>query len=250
MTASLEVDLERRAHGGLDVHDLDVLPVLLKKRGEEVGGELGVQQDLLLGLADVADRDVEAHNLLHLELNRGLDVDQGLLEAAGGDEGRELTGLGEARTEQTRDLLDESVRRDEAVVLRGELLDQLLVLVELLQLLHRHVGALDALGLLAMDRVTEDADLHVGARHGRQLEGAAEALVALRVIVLKRNLQLDRLDEVALLALKLLTLLGDGATLRKAEDVVNRLDDEVLLKLRHAVPSLLPPRRRCGEYRR
>jgi hypothetical protein len=47
-----------------------------------------------------------------------------------GDGGRELAGLGQTGTEQTRDLLDQSLGSEERVVLLGELLDELLVLVE------------------------------------------------------------------------------------------------------------------------
>lgn len=51
------------------------------------------------------------------------------------DRSGELSGLGETRTQETRDLLDESIGGDESVVLACELLDELLVLVELLQVL-------------------------------------------------------------------------------------------------------------------
>lgn len=44
-------------------------------------------------------------------------------------------------------LLDERVRGEEGVVLLGELLDEVLVLVELLQVLHRHAVEPDLLGL-------------------------------------------------------------------------------------------------------
>ena len=47
-----------------------------------------------------------------------------------GDGGRELSGLGEARSKETGDLLDQSFGGHESVILLGELLDELLVLVE------------------------------------------------------------------------------------------------------------------------
>lgn len=44
-------------------------------------------------------------------------------------------------------------------------------------------------------------DGHVGAGNRRQLDGARETLVALRIIVLEADLELDRLEEVALLGI-------------------------------------------------
>lgn len=46
--------------------------------------------------------------------------------------------LGETRTQETGNLLDEGVGCDEGVVLASKLLDQLLVLVELLQVIRGH----------------------------------------------------------------------------------------------------------------
>lgn len=46
-------------------------------------------------------------------------------------------------------LLNQRVRGEEGVVLLRELLDQVLVLVELLEVLHRHVVKPDLLGLLS-----------------------------------------------------------------------------------------------------
>lgn len=55
------------------------------------------------------------------------------------DGGRELAGLGETRTQETRNLLDESLGSHESIVLLGQLLNELLVLVELLEIVDRHV---------------------------------------------------------------------------------------------------------------
>ena len=108
---------------------------------------------------------------------------------------------------------------------RVHLLDQLLVLVELFQIVDAHVLELDLLGAVDVGRVGEDADGHARARHMRELGGAGETLVALRVaergvrrrpqrasdaLVLEADLELDRLDEVSLLSLR---LLEDGADL-------------------------------------
>ena len=47
-----------------------------------------------------------------------------------GDGGGELSGLGETGSEQTGDLLNQSFRSQESVVLLSEFLDELLVFVE------------------------------------------------------------------------------------------------------------------------
>ena len=49
------------------------------------------------------------------------------------------------------------------------------------------------------DDVSNPPDRHPRPRHPRQLDSARETLVTLRVIVLEADLQLDRLEEVALL---------------------------------------------------
>ena len=93
---------------------LDVLPVLLQQRHEEVHGEADVLHQLLLRHVHVADlrhhicanadyyflfpfpthRNTEAQNLLHLELDGGLHVIHLLLEVIGvSDHGGELSRL-------------------------------------------------------------------------------------------------------------------------------------------------------------
>ena len=55
------------------------------------------------------------------------------------------------------------------------------------------------LGPINVVLVSEDADAHAGARHFWQFDGAGETLVTLGVIVLEADLELDSLEEVALL---------------------------------------------------
>merc|ERR1711982_203705 len=61
------------AHGGLDVEALDVLPVLLEQGHKEVHGQADVLHQLIIRHLDVAHGDVQAENLLHLELDGGLE---------------------------------------------------------------------------------------------------------------------------------------------------------------------------------
>eukprot|EP00983_Pelagomonas_calceolata_P009498 307335-Pelagomonas_calceolata.AAC.3 len=78
-----------------------------------------------------------------------------------------------------------------------QLLDQLLVLVQLLQVLHAPAVDLHRSGLLAVLDITQHAHFHAGARDVGQLDGARETLVLLGVVVLQANLELDCLREVA-----------------------------------------------------
>ena len=112
-----------------------------------------------------------------------------------------LLTLGQTGSQETRDLLDQAFGSDEGIVLAGKLFDELLVLVELLQVISRHGVDTTVLGTIEIVLVTQDADAHVRAGDGRQLDGAGETLVTLRVIVLETDLELNGLEEVTLLGL-------------------------------------------------
>lgn len=94
--------------------------------------------------------------------------------------------LGQTGSQQTGNLLDQRLRGEESVVFLGELLDQLLVLVQsntdddehlvvpfertrkektnaLLQIVHRHVFELNLLGPIDVSSIGENADRHPGA---------------------------------------------------------------------------------------
>ena len=73
---------------------LDILPVLLQQRHQEVHGQVNVLDQLLLGHANIANSNTQAQDLLHLELDGGLEVEGLLLQVvAVGDQGGELAGL-------------------------------------------------------------------------------------------------------------------------------------------------------------
>jgi hypothetical protein len=220
-------DLEGGTHGGLEVDTTDVLPLLLEERHKEIAGKLSVKTDLFHLHAHVANRDVKAHDLLHLELDGSLDlVALGLERIVGTAKGRELASLIETGAEKTGDLLDEGVRSDEGVVLGGELLDDLLVLVELLEVVNRHAVELGLGGLLYVDGVTEHADLHVRTGDGGELEGARETLVLGGVVGLETELEVDSLDELALLALEGGAVLLNLLALRKREACLDGIREE------------------------
>jgi len=188
------------AHGGLDVERLDVLPVLLEERYEEIDAQHDVGEDLILGHLDVADSNTQAKNLLELELDRRLNFDDLVAKILSvTDGGGELAGLGQAGTEETRNLLDERLGRQESIILLGELLDKLLVLVELLQVIGGHVLQLDLLGAINIGSICENAKRQARTRDVGELDGSRETLITLGIVVLEANLELDSLNEVAAL---------------------------------------------------
>lgn len=65
--------------------------------------------------------------------------------------------LGKTGTQETRNLLDESLGSDEGIVLASELLDQLLVLVELSQILSGHGVNTEVLSTIDIMLITENA---------------------------------------------------------------------------------------------
>lgn len=220
----LEVNLLGRSHGTLDVDNTNVLPLLLQQGSEEIGSQLYVNNVLLLGKTYVSNSNVQAHDLLHLKLNGGLDLIDLLLHIIRwGKKGRELSCLGKTGSQKTRNLLDHVVGSKEEIVLLGKLLYELLVLVKLLQVLNAHVVNTDTVGLLTMGSVSEYATLEVGAGKRRKLEGSTETLLTLRIVVLQGDLHLDGLDEVTLLSLHFLTSLGDGTSFSEGKDISESL---------------------------
>lgn len=64
--------------------------------------------------------------------------------------------LGETRTQETGNLLDQSVGGDKGIVLAGKLLDQFLILVKLLQVVGGHGVNTVVLGSIDIVLVTEN----------------------------------------------------------------------------------------------
>jgi len=193
----------RLPHGALNVERLDVLPVLLQQRDKEVHCDLNVGVDLLLGHGDMGARNTKGKHLLELELHSRLDVLDLLSEVlAPLHEGWELTHLVHGGSEKTRDLLHDRPRRKEEAVLVRELLDLLLVLVEGLEGLNIQAVNASTLGLFDVVGVAENAARHALPGHVGKLDGSSETLVLLGIVVLEYDLELDRLDEFALLRLR------------------------------------------------
>jgi len=187
-------------HCGFDVQRLDILPVLFEERDEEVDTEHDVSEDLVVVHLDVTNSDTQAKDLLELELDGRTDLSNLVGEVLRvGYGGRELAGLGETGTKETRNLLDEDFRGKESVILLGKLLDELLVLVEFLQVVNGHVLEADLLGTIDIIGISKNADGHAGARDMGKFDSSRETLVTLGIVVLETDLKFDGLDEFAFL---------------------------------------------------
>lgn len=91
------------AHGGLQVQRLDVLPSLLQQGDQEVDGQHGVGDNLVLVHVDVTDGTSETKDLLQLELDGGPDLDELLGEVVRvGDGGGELSSCRRIRKTAVR----------------------------------------------------------------------------------------------------------------------------------------------------
>jgi len=186
------------AHRRLQVERLDVLPVFLEQRDEEVNAQHDVTEDLVVAHLDVPDSDTQAQDFLQLEFDGRADFNKFVAHVLGvSDGGWELAGLGQTGTEETRDLLDQSLGSQEGIILLGELLDELLVLVQLLQIIDRHILEVDLLSTIDISSISKDADGHARTGNVRELDCSRETFVPLWVVVLETDLQFDGLYEIA-----------------------------------------------------
>ena len=214
----------RLTHGGLQVQRLDVLPVLLQQRNEEVDRQHDVGNQLIFSHIEVTDSNTETENLLQLELDGGTDlvglIGQGIVVRDGS---RELTDLVETRTQETRNLLNQSLGGKESIVLLGELLDELLVLVKLLKIINGLEFHTGTLGLITVESITENTDGHTGTSDVGKLDGTRETLITLGIVVLQTNLEFKGFSELALLfsrgSLNLVNNFSDGRSADFTKDI-------------------------------
>jgi len=221
------------------------LPVLLQQGNKEIDCNIDVLDQLLRGLAAVSDSGTQAKNLLQLELNSGpqlVNLADQVFRV--GDEGREFTGFVQTGGE-TRNLSDDGLGGKESIVLLGELLDELLVLVQLLQGINVHGVDSSFGGLLDVLNVSEHAHAELDLGDVGKFNLTAETLILLGVIVLKTNLELYSLSEefslfsISLLGLGLDLFLLLVSLFGGCEDLVDCCTQHVARDLAH-----------CGECRK
>merc|ERR1712024_107543 len=184
------------SHAGLDMETLDVLPMFLEERNQKVHGEADVLNELILSHLHVTNGHAQAKNLLHLELDGGLQIVHLRIQVIHMSyHGGELSSLVEARAQQSGDLLDQGVRAEEGIVALGQPLHLLLVLVELLQVISRHGGDIPLLGLVNVSLVSQQTNLEFPPGDMSQLDGATETFVLLWVVILQTDLEINALQE-------------------------------------------------------
>jgi hypothetical protein len=190
------------AHRRLQIERLDVLPMLLQQRNKEVNGQHDIGNQLVFSHFYVTNSNTQTEHLLKLELDGSTDliglISQGVTVRDGG---RELTNLVETRTQETGNLLDQSLRGKESIVLFGELLDELLVLVELLEIVNRLELHTSTLSLVTVESIAKDTNSHTGTGNVGELDGTRETLITLGIIVLQTNLKFNGFDKLTGLGL-------------------------------------------------
>ena len=92
------------------MHRAKILPLLLEHGGEKVERKRNVGTQLLGSLFHRSDGATHAHNLFQLELDRALGlVELGAEILSFADEGGELSGLVQTRSQQTGDATDDTL---------------------------------------------------------------------------------------------------------------------------------------------
>jgi len=196
------VDALGLTHGGLDVSRLEVLPVLLQQGHQEVDGQVDVLTKVFLVHLDVTDAGTQAQHLLELELDGGLGLEDLVSQRLGHADGKgELTGTVHVGADNTGDGLDDRLRGQEGIRGAAHLLHKLLVLVQLLKVFHVHGRKVRLLGNIFVGQIANDGHSHARAAVNRQTQGTSEALVLVGVVVLQVDLEINRLNELSLLAL-------------------------------------------------
>jgi len=141
--------------------------------------------------------NTHTEDLLQLKLHLATNLCDLILEVVSVlNECGELASFVQARSQKTWDLGDKDLRGHESIEGLCKLLDKLLVLVQLLKVLNAFERDVGSLGLLAMYCIAKHADLHTRARHMGELDSACETFVALGVVILESNDQLNGLQEL------------------------------------------------------
>ena len=176
------------------------MPSFFQERGEEIKRHHNVLLELLVAHLDVADSGGHASNFLELELDGGTSISDLLDERfLVGDHGGESIDSVQDGSDDSRHLLEDSVRSKQESVLFGPPLDEFLILVESLELIERlniNVKLVFG-GLFSVLGISNQTDLERGSGHVGESHRSDETLILLRVVILKTNLQFDSFTELA-----------------------------------------------------
>jgi hypothetical protein len=146
-----------RAHSRLDRQAPHILPPLLQQTDQVIDSQHDIANQLILRHTHIPYGNTQTQHLLQLELDRALHLCHLHIQVLSvSDRGWEFAGFGKTGAKETRNLAHERVRGDEGIVFAGELLDQLLVLVEFLKIIGRH--GVDAVVFGAVDVVLVSED--------------------------------------------------------------------------------------------
>lgn len=179
---------------------LEVLPSLLEEGDQEVEAHHEVGNELFVSHVLTSSADTHVGDLSELELNGTSDVlnlegERGVLVDHGGEHLNSVKN----GTNNDGDLLKDGVGGDEEGVLLGPLLDELLVLVELLEGVE--ISDIDIntliLGFGLVLFIGNDADFEVRAGDVGKSDGTDETLILLGIVILKGELELNRLGELS-----------------------------------------------------
>merc|ERR1719197_1771036 len=153
------------SHGGLDSQRFDILPIFLEERDQEVDSQVHVLDQLIFSHTNITDGDVETKDLLHLELDSGLDI----------------------------------IDFTKHIVLVGQHSWEFTSLVQLFEVISGHVWDTLRFGFVIVSSITNNANLLLWSWDVWQFDGTRETFIFLWIVVLQSNLKLDGFQEFSLL---------------------------------------------------
>jgi len=186
------------------VNGLKIVPSLLEHGDKEVEAHHDVGLEFLIIHIGATDGASHASDLSELELDGRTGVtDNGVEGGVLGDNGGEHLDSVKNGSNDDGDSLEDGVGSEEEIVFLGPLLDDFLVLVELLELIEGGEGEVSEEshvfdGLSSVLLISDQADLEVGTGHVGESDGTDETFILLGIVILKSELELNGLGELAL----------------------------------------------------
>jgi len=186
------------------VDGFKIVPSLLEHGDKEVKAHDDVGLEFLIFHIGATDGASHAGNLSELELDGRTGITHNGVEGSvlGDNSGEHLDSVKNGSNDDG-DSLEDGVGSEEEIVFLGPLLDNLLVLVELLEFIERGEGEVSEKGHVfdgfsSVLLISDQADLEVGSGHVGESDGSDETLILLGIVILKSELELNGLGELAL----------------------------------------------------